>query len=114
LQHDLGTGGLRPRIQRVRVRNDDVRSLRLSIADLVRLFHQSIELGFFDRAAHDHAIAEAELSVGNGPAFTGDDDMLPKPEGSAEPLDCGLRMAIAKTGYPRRSSVFRRLDMRFS
>src|SRR4029453_9751237 len=43
--------------------------------------------------------------VGNGPAFAGDDEILLKAEGSAEPLDCGWRIAIAKTGYHRRSGV---------
>ena len=34
IQHDLGTGGLRPHINRLGVR-DDIRALRLGSADLV-------------------------------------------------------------------------------
>ena len=35
IRHDLGTGGLRPRINRIGVRDDDIRALRLGSADLV-------------------------------------------------------------------------------
>jgi len=35
IHHDLGTGGLRPHINRIGVRDDDIRALRLGSADLV-------------------------------------------------------------------------------
>ena len=35
IHHDLGTGGLRPDINGIGVRDDDIRALRLDSADLV-------------------------------------------------------------------------------
>src|SRR5262245_66111268 len=61
IQHDLGAASLRPRIERVGVRDDDVCALCLGSADFVRLLHQLAEFRLPNRSEHDHPVAEAQL-----------------------------------------------------
>ena len=64
-------------VHRVRVRDDQVGALSLHATDLVGLLGQATEfiLDFRNGAEHDHAIAEAELCMGNCAVFVRHDQL---------------------------------------
>src|SRR5436309_13552387 len=73
VHHDLGAGGLRARVVRAGIGDDDVRALGHGAAT-GRDGHQTAELVVARRADHDHAVAKVSWAcarVPSGPGTTG-------------------------------------------
>jgi hypothetical protein len=105
VEHDLGARRLGLPINRVGVGHHEVGTLRLPPADFVRLRHQAVERRIADGAEHDHAVAEAELGVGDRALVARHDHLLFKSKRPAQPLDGRCGVAIAQTGNNGRFCV---------
>src|SRR5438309_1300171 len=100
VQQDLGSGGLGLRVDRVRVRDDQIRALRFEAIDLVGLPDQLSPLGILsgNRAEHDHAVAKTQLSVRDRAVRIGVDGVPLETKGRTQPFNRGRRVPVAKGG----------------
>src|SRR6266851_6354089 len=92
-----GSGGFGGGVGGVGVLDDDVRALGLAEVDLVGLGREfGGGCAVVDGAEHDHAVAEGELGVHDGVAWTHVDGLLLEAEGAGEPVDGGEGVAVAE------------------
>src|SRR5215469_1729880 len=91
-------GSLRPRIVRVTIGNNHIRTLRLAPADVLWMLYEFPKHTDADRRQHDHSIAERQLRVCDPAVSVRDGQMALEPEGLAQPLNCGRCISIAHGG----------------
>src|SRR5262249_39070358 len=96
---------LGPRVDCVGVLNQQIHALRLSTADLVRLFHQSAQFRVRDGAMHDHSFGKRELGGSDGPITAGHHKLLFEAKNLAKPIDSRWGVAIAKAWNDSRSPL---------
>src|SRR5277367_1123755 len=77
------SAGLRARVVRIAVTDDNVGALRLAASDFLGELHQLPEHPAASRRHHDHSIAQSELRVSDRAVLTRNDEMLLEPEGLA-------------------------------
>jgi hypothetical protein len=94
----LCPGSLRFGVHGVSIGDDEVGCLCLRTANFIRLFHDACRRrSVVDRADHDHAVAERELSVHDDIAGASVDRLFLEPEGSAQPIDHLYGVSVAET-----------------
>ena len=105
LQQDFGPRLFRTLVMGIGVRDHNVRGLG-NTTRFLWVAHQIIVLTFTDRAEHDHAGPKTQLGVGDPALTVGYDEFFFEAESTAEPFDCGRRIAIAQAGDYGRYRLF--------
>lgn len=95
---NLSAGSHGSRINRIGVRNHDVRTTRLDPAEFMRRPETAAILIVLAGAKHDHPASQCQFGVGNGSVFALIHRVAFEAKDILQPLDCRRRVAVTMTG----------------
>ncbi|MNG09839.1 hypothetical protein D3C84_932750 [compost metagenome] len=80
------------------ISHHQINALGAQPTGLIGLAHQAAVVSVAHGTEHDHAVAEAQLGMGDAAIFFGHYQVLDEAEGVAKPGDGGGRVAVTQAG----------------